>query len=278
GQMLAARGEDCVLLFGAQDKGPMQIVPAFKRAMEKPAFTPDSRGVCFMRPDGKIGIWDLASRRFVQALPNAGEARMSGPEGLAEGDWYTGRHSFSPDGKMLASGDCFGRVMIHDLPTGNFRGIWEHFDYFALTLFSPDGATLASASYDGVLKLWDPVSGLELATCQGQEGPIQAVAYSPDGRYIATGGRDGYVRMWDARPPGTRVDSFSARREQIGLLSTNPLASFFAAPPASVSPNGRQIYSPDARPLTASRNDTVDLYDAGTEHVLSVGAGFLFFR
>src|SRR5581483_9647456 len=83
---------------------------------------------------------------------------------------------------------------------------------------------------------------------------------------------------WDARPPGTRVDSFSARREQIGLLSTNPLASFFAAPPASVSPNGRQIYSPDARPLTASRNDTVDLYDAGTEHVLSVGAGFLFFR
>src|SRR5581483_4213858 len=96
GQMLAARGEDCVLLFGAQDKGPMQIVPAFKRAMEKPAFTPDSRGVCFMRPDGKIGIWDLASRRFVQALPNAGEARMSGPEGLAEGDWYTGRHSFSP--------------------------------------------------------------------------------------------------------------------------------------------------------------------------------------
>ncbi len=278
GQMLAARGEECVLLFRTESKDPFQTLPALKGIMEKPAFTPDSRQVCFMRSDGKIGIWDILSQRFVQALPNAGQAQMSGPDGVGAGDCYTGRHSFSPDGKMLASGDCFGRVMIHDLPSGKFRGIWEHFDYFALTLFSPDGATLASSSYDGVLKLWDPVSGLELATCQGQEGAIQALAYSPDGQYIATGGRDGYVRFWDAHPPTNRVDSFSARREQAALLLTNPLAHFFATAANGNSPNARQLYGPDGRPLTSSRNDTVEQYEAGLEHVLSVGGDFLFFR
>ena len=35
--------------------------------------------------------------------------------------------------------------------------------------FSPDGKTLASASYDGTLKLWDVTSGKERTTLRGRQ-------------------------------------------------------------------------------------------------------------
>ena len=45
--------------------------------------------------------------------------------------------------------------------------------------FSPDSKTLASASYDGTLKLWDMTTGKERATLGEYSG---CVAFSPDGK------------------------------------------------------------------------------------------------
>merc|ERR1711964_591475 len=46
--------------------------------------------------------------------------------------------------------------------------------------YSPDGTTLASASHDGSIKLWDAETGLELQTLSGHNSPISSVAYSPE--------------------------------------------------------------------------------------------------
>src|SRR5262245_11790337 len=52
--------------------------------------------------------------------------------------------------------------------------------------FSPDGKTLASASYDGKLKLWDMTTGKERATLKGHRGWVGSVAFSPDGKTLAS--------------------------------------------------------------------------------------------
>jgi len=52
--------------------------------------------------------------------------------------------------------------------------------------FAPDGQTLASASADGTVKLWD-TSGRELQTLEGHTGSVWSVSFAPDGQTLASG-------------------------------------------------------------------------------------------
>jgi predicted NACHT family NTPase len=63
--------------------------------------------------------------------------------------------------------------------------------------FSPDGKSLASASYDGTVKLWDADTGQVLQILQGHTYGVSHVAFSPDGKRLASAGVDHTVRLWE---------------------------------------------------------------------------------
>ncbi len=63
--------------------------------------------------------------------------------------------------------------------------------------FSPDGRTLASASQDATVRLWDFASGRCLAVLRGHEDEVNSVAFAPDGKLLASASDDGKVRIWD---------------------------------------------------------------------------------
>ncbi len=59
---------------------------------------------------------------------------------------------------------------------------------------SPDGRSLASASWDGTVRI-APLDGGEARVATTQRGPLNAVGFTPDGRSIVTGGHDGALRI-----------------------------------------------------------------------------------
>jgi WD40 repeat protein/tetratricopeptide (TPR) repeat protein/tRNA A-37 threonylcarbamoyl transferase component Bud32 len=63
---------------------------------------------------------------------------------------------------------------------------------------SPDDKTLATASLDSTIRLWDMLSGREGMTLKVPAGnSVHTVAFAPDGKTVAGGYWDGLVRLWD---------------------------------------------------------------------------------
>src|SRR5262245_53500873 len=67
----------------------------------------------------------------------------------------------------------------------------------ALT-FSPNGKTLASSGSDGVLHLWDIVTGKELRTIAGEGIQPWSLAFSPDGKWLTGVCADMSIGLWEA--------------------------------------------------------------------------------
>ena len=88
-------------------------------------------------------------------------------------------------------------------------------------VFSPNGARLATASFDGSAKLWDAASGKELLTFSGHSGSVFGVAFSPDGKTIATASGDKTAKLWDAQtaPDGLTSVAFSPDGSQLATAS-----------------------------------------------------------
>ena len=64
-------------------------------------------------------------------------------------------------------------------------------------VFSPDGTTLAVASTNQTVRLWDVATQTLLATLEGHRHLVSSVAFSPDGITLASGSFDSTVKLWD---------------------------------------------------------------------------------
>lgn len=125
--------------------------------------------------------------------------------------------AWSPNGRLLAV-QRYGNVgllRVGDarlrIPTRAIEGVaWR-----------PDAKQWATASNDGVVRLWDVVSRSEVAALKDHAKLVLTVAWSPDGRQIATGGVDGTVRIWHGTT-GEPVAELPCPGTEIHTLAWSP--------------------------------------------------------
>jgi WD40 repeat protein len=89
--------------------------------------------------------------------------------------------------------------LVHSLTSTRYAGTFagHQLDVNSVAL-SPDGRTLATASADGAVVLWDLARRAPIGKpLSGHRAAVWSVAFSPDRRTLATAGADGAVVLWD---------------------------------------------------------------------------------
>ena len=184
GRQIASGGADGTVRVTDVTSGVSAVLPRHPGGTTSAVLTPDGRSVISGGMDGTI---DRSS------------SRGGRPAVLRKRDGAVWGVAVSPDGRQVASaGRDFG-VWLSDLAGHQAETrLAGHGAAVRTVVFSPDGATLASGSWDGTVRLWRAVGAAgPVGQVRRHDGPVTALAFSSDGRRLASGGSDGTVRLGD---------------------------------------------------------------------------------
>ena len=193
---------------------------------------------------GGITLWDINTKQQISTL--------FGHSFEANSLVFT----WEGQNQILISGSCDREILkFRDLNksysynpqksywqcVANFNSHTSVIDSIAI---SPDGKTLASASHDNTIKLWDIASGKVFKSINNKQS-VYAIFFSPDGLTIASGDRANNIHLWDIIS-GAKIITFTGHK---GIFTGINCLAF--------SPDGRIIAS-------AGGDKTVKLWDVTT--------------
>ncbi len=101
------------------------------------------------------------------------------------------------------------------------RTLYGHAGPFYFPAFSPDGGRVAATVGEGLAKVWDTGTGLELLSLKGHAAEAYGISFSPDGKRLATAGYDGKVIVWDAQT-GERLLTLSGSDAELMAVQFSP--------------------------------------------------------
>lgn len=110
------------------------------------------------------------------------------------------------------------------IPTENWscvKSFAGHSDWVSSIVISSDGQKLASASFDGQIKLWDLQTGELIRLLSEKAGVIYAIALNPDAEILASGSSDLTVKVWELET-GALIESFKEHTGSIRSVAISP--------------------------------------------------------
>ncbi len=132
------------------------------------AFSPNG-GRLATADDYRIRIWDTGTWGLLLTLRENEAMRLTSID-------------FSPDGKLIASGDGKRHVKVWDALTGRqlVSVVRGHEKSVSSVAFGPDGERVASGSSDRTIRLWDARTGKAVVTIRGKAS-VHDIAYGRGG-------------------------------------------------------------------------------------------------
>lgn len=188
GKTLISGSEDHTVRLWDVDTGEVKyILEEHRDDVNSVVLSPDGKTLASGSDDGTIQFWDMHTGELLAILKE--DAKF--PEGFNV-------IAFSPDGKTLASATT-KQIQLWDTHTKQLRGVLEgHTLDVTDIVFSRDGRTIASASWDCTLRLWDTSTGKSRKVFGKHTDSVNTVAFSPDGKTIASASR-GLIYLWNTK-------------------------------------------------------------------------------
>ena len=192
-------------------------------------FSPDWQTFAKEGKDNTVELWDL----HTNTLKTTFEGHKKSVNSVA----------FSPDGKMLASGDGAGVIWLWDIELGKHKNILTPHKSVSKVMFSPDEQTIMSRR-NSDFRLWDTTTGALKAHLEDTTG-INNIGFNLDGTILYgtnAGTNRGELRLWD--PDTGKI------KMRLGVGSSYP----------------RPVLSPDGKTLASARwsDSTIELWDSHT--------------
>lgn len=203
GSQIATGGNDgTVRIWDVSDSMEILTRQAHDGFVHKLAFSPDGKWLATCGGDDKTAkIWNTTTGELVRTISHPA---------------YVANLAYSPDGSSIALGGCnkpFSQastrpdplpgpcvVKIVNVTSGQeIANLEGHGWRTHMTLFSPDGALLASACVGGG-RLWDWSRNRELFTTNDRVSfgaSVFSVSFTPDIRRLVTAGANEEAVVWD---------------------------------------------------------------------------------
>jgi WD40 repeat protein len=155
GGLVVSGGYDGKLTWwDAEEKKVVRTVDAHAKWVRKVVASPDGTRVASVADDMACKVWDAATGKLVHDLRGHKEKTPHNFGSMLHA------LTFSPDGKLLATGDKVAHVVVWDADSGQELAAVE----------AP------------VMYTWDPVQRLHSI------GGVRSLAFTPDGQHLAVGG------------------------------------------------------------------------------------------
>ncbi|MBM4041706.1 MAG: DUF1080 domain-containing protein, partial [Planctomycetes bacterium] len=211
GSRIVSGGHDGHLRFWDVETGRcLRKWPAASGKLCAVVICPDGERIVSVGDDLAVKVWSLATGASLKVIETAGQNR-----GLA----------VSPDGKWIATGtDYTGILRFWDAATFEPVCTVKGHQSAAFKLdFSPDSKRLASASFDGTVKVWAIAPGEGVPADAPAAAPHKPLALPPGGQWLSL--FDGKtLDGWRVVPAagGGRAGSVEVRDGQIVLGAGTP--------------------------------------------------------
>lgn len=186
GQLIATGGDDhklklwstssgfCFTTF-TQHEGPVTGV----------AFLGDGNAVLSCSLDGTVRAFDLVRYRNFRTLttPDPVQFTCLAVDGA---------------GEVVCAGALDpAQIYLWSLQTGRLLDVLSgHEGPISSLVFSPTGPTMASASWDNTVKMWEPYKSTACTETLSHNAQVLSLAFRPDGKQLCSATLDGLLNFW----------------------------------------------------------------------------------
>ncbi len=213
GRLLALGCDDNdVMLFDGDRGSPVETLETEPSPVTALAFGPD--GQLFAAAGARLSIWQTPlDWKLIRTIGSDRSRELLVDRVLAL--------DFSPDGKFLATAGGVaagaGELKLWNVADGALVREFTpcHNDTIYSVRVSPDGALLATASADRLVKVFRVADGQLMQTLAGHGLHVLGVAWSKDGRTLASCGSDQSVKLWN-RETGTATRTLRGDTYRVG--------------------------------------------------------------